>query len=43
MAPLMVTFVTLLEANVSAIRSPVLPLLKVLLEPVQGRGDAGGS
>ncbi|KAL9189250.1 hypothetical protein ACHAXT_011740 [Thalassiosira profunda] len=35
MAPLVVTFVTLPEANIGAIRSIALPLLKVLLEPVR--------
>jgi len=35
MAPLVVTFVTLPEANLGAIRSVALPLLKVLLEPVR--------
>mmetsp|Transcript_15962 Transcript_15962/g.34539 ORF Transcript_15962/g.34539 Transcript_15962/m.34539 type:complete len:357 (-) Transcript_15962:88-1158(-) len=35
MAPLVVTFVTLPEANIGAIRSMALPLLKVLLEPVR--------
>ena len=35
MAPLVVTFVTLPEANIGAIRSVALPLLRVLLEPVR--------
>mmetsp|Transcript_38769 Transcript_38769/g.71378 ORF Transcript_38769/g.71378 Transcript_38769/m.71378 type:complete len:351 (-) Transcript_38769:302-1354(-) len=49
MAPLVVTFVTLPEANIGAVRSMALPLLKVLLEPVRralvrsrGGGALGG-
>ena len=44
-APLVVPFVTLLEANVGAMRSVVLPLLRVLLEPVRRvlvRSQGGG-
>jgi len=47
MPPLVVTFVTLPEANIGAIRCMALPLLKVLLEPVRralvrSRGGGGG-
>ena len=46
MAPLVVTFVTLPEANIGAIRSVALPLLKILLEPVRRalvRSRGGGA
>mmetsp|Transcript_15842 Transcript_15842/g.28751 ORF Transcript_15842/g.28751 Transcript_15842/m.28751 type:complete len:341 (-) Transcript_15842:150-1172(-) len=46
MAPLVVTFITLPEANIGAIRSMALPLLKVLLEPVRRalvRSRGGGA
>jgi hypothetical protein len=48
MPPLVVTFVTLPEANIGAIRCMALPLLKVLLEPlrralVRSRGGGGGN
>ncbi|KAL7469279.1 hypothetical protein ACHAXS_009540 [Conticribra weissflogii] len=49
MSPLVVTLVTTPEANVGAIKSMALPILKVLLEPVRrclvrsrGGGDAAG-
>jgi hypothetical protein len=48
MAPLVVTFVTLPEANIGAVKSMALPILKVLLEPVRralvrSRGGNGGA